>query len=150
MIFSKPRASTLLSFVIFVLITFIAIVFNILSIISAPSPRWYNFAVIALLTPIGLFVLYRIFIQYKVVSIGNNLIEVRFPLMRRHNKYTIKQVITWSEAVVKTGKNSVYKELEIHFHDKRKLKMGRQEYEEYDRVVQYLARKVPAKKIAAK
>lgn len=148
MIFSKPKASTLLSFTIFLIITFSAIVFNIISIVSTPTPRWYNFAVIGLLLPIGIFVFYRIFIRYKVVSLGNNVIEVRFPFMRRHKTYTIQQIITWSEAVVKTGKSSVYKELEVRFHDKSRLKMGRQEYEEYDRVVQYLARKAAAKKVA--
>ena len=111
-----------------------------------PNPAWYNYVVIVLLTPIGLFVLYRIFIRYKIMRLGNNQIEINFPVLRRLKKYSLDQIDYWIEKQVKTGKSSIYKELELRFKDGKKEIIGHKEFTEYVRIVQYLIQKAPKKR----
>jgi hypothetical protein len=85
---------------------------------------WYNLLIVGILLPIGLFVLYRIFIRYKVIRAGDNRIEVTYPVLKKTRAYTIKQVTGWRESIVKTGKNSVFKELEIVFDDHFRLALA--------------------------
>jgi len=121
---------------------------NVWIVIRDPQPAWYNYLVIFLLLPIGLFVGYKIFIRYKIISFGNNLIEMRFPVLRTLSKYRLDQIAYWTENVVKTGKNSNYKELEIKFTNGQKLSMGHREFTEYDKVIKYLQQKTPKLKKA--
>jgi len=116
--------------------------------IRDPQPAWYTYLIIVLLLPIAMFVGYKIFIRYKIISIGNNLIEMRFPVLRTSSRYRLDQIERWWENVVKTGKNSTYKELEIKFSDGQKLSMGHKEFTEYDKVIKYLQQKVPKLKKA--
>jgi hypothetical protein len=147
-IVSKPRASTVTSFVFFLTITFVVIGMNIYSILQ--SPAWYNYLTIGLLAPIGGFVFYKIFLRYKVVSLGNNQIEVNFPVLRQRKNYKLEFVEFWFENQVKTGKNSIYKELAIKFEDGKKITLSPKESTEYDRVIQYLKQKLAKKKVEVK
>ena len=119
---------------------------NMLVLIKAPQAAWYNYAIVIILIPIALFVFYKIFIRYKILRLGNNLIQIDFPLMRQTKKYPLDQIEAWRENKVKTGKTSEYKELQILFLDKKKLTIGHREHTEYARMVQYLGQKVPRKK----
>jgi hypothetical protein len=148
LIISKPQRSTITSFILFLSITLIVLGMNAWILIRDPQPLWYNYLIILLLLPIALFVGFKIFIRYKVISFGNNLIEMRFPVLRTSSKYPLDQIEYWMENVVKTGKNSTYKELEIKFRDGQKLSMGHREFTEYDKVIKYLQQKVPKLKKA--
>jgi hypothetical protein len=148
LIVSKPRTSTLLSFSLFLLITLVVFFMNAYSIISKQA-AWYNYVIAAALIPIGLIVLYRIFIRYKVIRMGNNQVILSFPVLRRRYQYPLQEIVSWKESIVKTGKSSVYKELEVRFADARKLSIGLNEYSEYNRIVQYLNQKAPKKKLTS-
>ncbi len=150
MIVSKPPISTLSSFALFLLVTAIVIGMNVYTVLQAANPAWYNYVVIGLLLPIGGFVLYKIFIRYQIVRLGNNQIEVQLPVLRRFDKYNLDQVQFWFENQVKTGKNSVYKELVIKFSDNKKVTLSPKESTDYERVVQYLKQKLTKKKIVVK
>jgi hypothetical protein len=108
---------------------------------------WYNYAVVIVLSPIGLFVLYKIFVRYKILKFGNNQIEINYPVLRQIKVYSLDQIDQWIENKVKTGKNSEYKELNIRFTDGKKISVGHKEHAEYTRMVQYLLQKVPKKRI---
>ncbi|MEK6782682.1 MAG: hypothetical protein AABY93_13340 [Bacteroidota bacterium] len=146
MIISKPQTGTIVSFVIFLILTLAVLYMNALVVVNDPGPAWYTYVIIAALTPIALFVLYKIFIRYKVIRLGNNQVELTFPVLRSTKKYPLDQIEYWIERQVKTGKNSLFKELEIRFKDGIKLAIGHKEYSEYQNIVQYLAQKVPKKK----
>jgi hypothetical protein len=150
MIVSKPQTGTITSFVFFLLITFIVLGMNVWAVVNYPRPAWYNYGVIGLLAPIGLFVLYKIFIRYKIVRLGNNQIEVSFPVLKKHKKYPLAQVQFWFENKVKTGKNSVYKELVVKFDDGKKISLSPKESTEYDHAIQYLKQKLPKKNVRIK
>jgi hypothetical protein len=146
MIVSKPQTSTVISFVIFLTLTFVVLAMNILVIIKDPQPAWYTYLIIAILIPIALFVLYKIFIRYKIIRLGNNMVELAYPVLRQTKKYSLDQIEYWVEHQVKTGKNSTYKETEIKFMDGIKLTIGHKEHTEYGRIVQYLSLKAAKKK----
>jgi Ca2+/Na+ antiporter len=145
-IISRPQTSTIISFVAFLLLTIIVLSMNILVLLNDREPAWYTYLIIALLTPIALFVLYKIFIRYKVVRLGHNRIELTYPVLRSTRRYPLEQIEYWVEHSVKTGKNSLYLELEIKFSDGITLTIGHKEQSEYPRIVQYLTQKAPKKK----
>lgn len=120
---------------------------NVNSIANKTS-AWYNYLIAALLLPIGLFVLYKIFIRYKVIRAGNNSIDISYPVLRQIEKYSLQSIVAWRENIIKTGKNSVYKQLEILMDNKKRISIGHKEHTEYVRLVQYLQQKVPKKKTA--
>lgn len=143
---SKPIGSTLLSFVLFLFISYVLIGMSILQLVGDREPAWYVYLVIVTLTPMALFITFRVFINYKVVELGNDQIVVKYPVRKKHKQYRLNQVIQWRELIVKTGKSSTFKELEILFDDKFKLTLGLREYTNYPKLYTYLAKKLPGKK----
>ena len=119
-------------------------IMNIVSITRAGA--WYNYLILALLIPIGVFVAYKIFIRYKVIRAGNNAIEIVYPVLKRIESHPLRTILAWRENAIKTGKNSTYKELEILFENKQRINIGQKEHTEYTRLVQYLQHKIPRKK----
>ncbi len=119
---------------------------NIFVIVDQKNPPWYSFLIIGLLAPILGFVVYRIFIRYKVLRFGNNQVEIRLPVLRHQKAYPINQIDYWQENKVKTGKTSSYRELEIKFSDGEKISIGYQEYSDYERIVKYLQQKSSKKR----
>ena len=119
---------------------------NLVVVIGGQLAAWYNYLVLIALTPIGLFVLYRIFIRYQILRLGNNQIQIDYPVLRKSEKYSIDQIKAWRENKVKTGKNSEYKELQILFSDRNKLSISYKEHTEYPKIIQYLTQKVPKKR----
>jgi hypothetical protein len=119
---------------------------NIVVVINGQLTAWYNYAVVIVLIPIGVFVLYRIFIRYKILRLGDNKIQIEYPVLRQLKKYSLDQIVAWRENKVKTGKTSEYKELQILFTDKNKLSIGHKEHTEYHRMIQYLMQKAYKKR----
>ncbi|MBX2896551.1 MAG: hypothetical protein KF763_13990 [Cyclobacteriaceae bacterium] len=131
---------------LFLLLTFIVLGLNVMAVIQNVY-AWYNLAIVAILIPLAIFVLYRIFIRYKIIRVGNNQLELTYPVLKRTHSYNIKQIISWREHVVKTGKNSVFKELEIQCDNHLRIAIGQKEHTEYEKLVHYLQRKIPGKKV---
>src|ERR1700712_2268746 len=128
MIVSKPQLTSLLSFVLFLFIASILIAINLLSILTDPHPPWFNYLIVFGLTPVAIFILYKVFFRYKIIRMGNGQIIVDHPQLRSHKAYDLKNVVSWTEAVVKTGKTSTYKELEVRFSNGKKITMAFREY----------------------
>ncbi len=124
----------------------VVLAMNVYALVAAPAPAWYNYLMTSLLVPIFLFVSYKIFIRYKIIRMGNNRVEISYPVIRKHKVYMLQEIDMWKENVVKTGKNSVFRQLEIFFQDKQRVSFGDKEHTEYGRMVQYLNQKVPKKK----
>ena len=122
---------------------------NLKVIIEARFAAWYNYAVVIVLLPIGIYVLFKIFVQYKIIRLGNNQVQIDFPVMRKTKKYPLDEIIAWRENIVKTGKKSEYKELQILFSDKNKISVGHKEHTEYVQMVKYLTQKVAKKRTAS-
>ena len=106
-------------------------------------PQWFNYLIIVILTPIVIFVSYRVIFRYKTVRMGDRQVDVRYPQFRILRKYSLAEVTYWKESIVKTGKATDYKELEVKFKDGRKIKMAYREYTEYEKMLGYLGQKIP-------
>jgi hypothetical protein len=143
LITSRPQTTSLLSFILFLAIAYTVIFLNVLAILSDPRPQWLNYVIVTALTPMALFITYKVVFRYKIISMGNDEIKLRYPLFRLNRSYKLKEVAHWKESFVKTGKRATYKELEILFSDKRKITMAFKEYTEYEKMVAYLERKIP-------
>ena len=148
MVVSKPQLNTLISFSLFLVITAVVFAMNVVSIMN-DTAAWYNYVIATALLPIGLFVLFKIFIRYKIIRAGNNSIDISYPVLMQTEKYPLQSIVAWRENIIKTGKNSVYKQLEILMDNKKRISIGHKEHTEYDRLVQYLQQKIPKKKTAA-
>jgi len=144
MIVSRPPTSTIISFTIFLVITLVVLIMNFMALMRGAF--WYTYVIIALLVPIAILVIIKIFLRYQIIRMGNNQIELHFPVLGKKHHYSLKDITSWTENVVKTGRNSVYKELEIRFEDNKKLSFGHKEQTGYDRMVSYLTQKVNKKK----
>ncbi|HCW06620.1 MAG TPA: hypothetical protein DGG95_04555 [Cytophagales bacterium] len=114
---------------------------------KGPFAEWYNYAIVIVLVPIGLFVVYKIFIQYRILRLGNNEVRIDFPVLRKQRKYPLNEIQAWKENKVKTGKKSEFKEILVLFADKSKITIGFSEHTEYPKVIQYLTQKVPKKRV---
>jgi hypothetical protein len=140
---AKPKTGTLVSFGVFLLISYSLLGLSIYVLVHDPYPPVYHYFILTLLTPVALYITYKVFIRYKTVAMHNRQIEVHYPHLRRHRTYPLEEVASWTESTVKTGKSSTYKELEVNFTDGRKIQMGYREFSEYEKMVQYLAQKLP-------
>ncbi|MCB0493433.1 MAG: hypothetical protein KDC93_13565 [Cyclobacteriaceae bacterium] len=148
MTISKPLANTLFSFGLFLVISFALVGMSLIEIISDQQPAWYSYLILVVLTPLSLFLAYRIFINYKVIELGNEKITIKYPVKNTRKHYPLGRVAYWRESIVKTGKNSTFKELEIVFDDNFKLNLGLREYSNYPKVQSYLTKKLAKKKQA--
>ena len=147
MIIAKPRFNTLFAFGTFLVLSTFVLVLNIRVILEELQITWYRVLIIGLLLPICIYLFYRIFFQYKKISIGNNKFRIDYSLRGINRVYELKQIESWKEEVVKTGKNSQYRELIIKFNNGKTLTMGMQEYTEYKKILDYLIQKVGKKRI---
>lgn len=148
LIVSKPTSNTIGSFSLFLIIAYVVIGMSVLQLVSDINPPWYTYVVLAVMVPVAVFLTIKIFINYKRVLVGNNMIEVSLPIRRIKRRYELKRIESWKESIVKTGKNSTFRELEIRFDDQFKLTLGHKEFTHYREVFNYLTKKVAGKKVS--
>lgn len=145
MIVSKPKTQTLTALTIFLVLIFAAFFMLLNSLLTEPS----YFIVKSILTPvvlvIGLLVLGKLLGAIKVVRVGDNKIEVFYPISRMRTNIQVPNLLGWKEEVVKT-KNGEYREVKILYTKKKILKLSNRENTEYEAIVKYLKKKVRFKR----
>ena len=145
MIVSKPKTQTLTALTIFLVLIFAAFFMLLNSLLTEPS----YFIVKLILTPvvlvIGLLVLGKLLGAIKVVRVGDNKIEVFYPISRMRTNIQVPNLLGWKEEVVKT-KNGEYREVKILYTKKKILKLSNRENTEYEAIVKYLKKKVRFKR----
>jgi hypothetical protein len=146
MIVARPKTATVSSFILFAAITLFILALNVRILVTYPTPPWYTYLIVAVLVPMLGLVIHRIFLRYKVIRLGNNQIEVWYPVLRRRYRQPLSTLVAWQELRVKTGKASTYRELEIWLDTRQKITLAYQEYTEFDRMVKYLGQKCPNKR----
>ena len=82
--------------------------------------------------------------NYKIISIGNNKIQVWHPLRFRTIRAPLNEIVHWEQTIIQT-KTGVFKQLEIVFPT-RTIKMSIQENTLYQEAVNYLKKKVAQKR----
>jgi acyl-coenzyme A synthetase/AMP-(fatty) acid ligase len=81
------------------------------------------------------------------IDAGNNQISITYLLTRKRKSYQLNEIIQWREHVVKVGKTSTYRELELMVSKNKKITVGHKEYTEYDKIIIYLKKKAPRKEL---
>lgn len=147
MTISKPLGSTILSFTLFLLISYALIGMCFIQVLKDQHPAWYIYLTLSILTPLATYLTYKIFINYKILEVGNDKIVVKYTVRKKVRSYKLDNVISWRESVVKTGKNSTFKEIEIKFEDNFTFSLALKEYSNYPKVYAYLSKKLAKKKL---
>lgn len=147
MLTSKPLPNTLVSFALFLVLSFALIGMSLIQVVGNKNASWYVYLVLGVLVPLSLFITFRSFINYKLIQFGNNQIAVKYPVRKKVKEYSLSDVLHWKESLVKTGKNSTFKEIEIQFTDRFKVTLGLREYSDYPKIKSYLEKKLGKKKL---
>ncbi|MBL3656622.1 hypothetical protein [Fulvivirga sediminis] len=145
MIVAKPKKGTLFSLGLFIVLA-VGLATYITYTMLQGQPVWYQYALVALLYPIGIGLAIKVVWGYKVITVGKNKISIKYPIRFQTVEYTLKQLISWKEAIVKTG-TGTFKEVSIKFDNGKVLNLSYQEHTDYPQVIQYLKKKCPRKAI---
>ncbi len=143
MIVSKPKKQALFSLGVFILICLGLGSYNLL-LLWRGSTWFFNYLMAAIFVPLGLVLLLRQLFNYKIVSLGNNKIQVWYPLRWRVRRWPLADLRYWQEVIIQT-RTGVFKQLEIQFADGM-VKISNQENTSYPQVMQYLQKKAAGKR----
>jgi len=148
MIVAKPKISTLFSLSIFILLCFLVSGYAIGYMLSGKSIEWYHYTLAIIFFPIGLGLLFRMLLGYRVVRVGKEKFEVHFPSRFTTRTYKLKDISQWKETAVKTV-SGTFKEVEILFNDRKKITVSIQEHTDYKPLIKYLQKKCAKLKVDA-
>lgn len=140
MIVVKPKVGTLFSLGIFIALCLSASGYALGVWYGGAPLQWYHYVLLIVFLPIGLGLLFRLLLGYRVVKVGKEKIDVNFPSRFKSTTYKLKDIKNWKETQVKTV-SGVFRELEIHFEDGRKITSSFQEHANYDKLKKYLSKK---------
>jgi hypothetical protein len=143
MIVSKPKKQALFAIGVFILISFGLGGYNLILLYKG-STWFFNYLMAIVFLSIALVLFLRQLFNYKIISIGDNKIQVWYPLRFSTARAPLTEVEYWQETIIQT-KTGVFKQLEIVLAA-RKIKMSVQENTEYQQVVNYLKKKIASKR----
>ena len=143
MIVAKPKSQALFALGVFVIICFALGGYN-LRLLLGGSTWFFNWimAIVFLLIAV-IFTLRQLF-NYKIISLGNEKVQVWYPLRFRTIRGNLKDMEYWEETIIQT-KTGIFKQLEIKF-PQRSIKMSIQENTNYQEAVNYLRKKQSRKR----
>lgn len=145
MIISKPKSNTITALTIFLVLVFTSFFMVLNSLLSEQSYFIIKLILAPVLLAIGLLVLGKLLGAIKVVKMGQDTINVFYPITRMRIKIGVKDVLGWREEVIKT-KSGFYREVKILYTKKKILRLSNKENTEYDQVVKYLKKKIKIQK----
>ncbi|MGI9545524.1 MAG: hypothetical protein ACR2MX_19840 [Cyclobacteriaceae bacterium] len=140
MIVSKPKVHTLFSLGAFLVIVYGILGYTLYHFLQAEDKAIYQYLIFIILTPIASAISFKMFWGYKIVRLGGNLMEVKYPTRFIETKLKLKEIDSWKETVIKT-KRGPFKEITITYNQKQKVKLTNQENTHYDQVLGYLQKK---------
>ena len=144
MIISKPRSNALFAIGLFLLLSYSLGLVN-LNILMMGGSHWYNYAIVVLLLPLATAILIKQLVGYKVVMLKNQTFKVKRPFILKSHAFKTKDIQSWRETIIKT-KNGNFRELTIATEKWRPLKLTLQENSNYQRIMDYLNKKIPKKR----
>ena len=138
MIVSKPKSQALFAIGVFIIICFGLGGYNFM-LITSGSTWFFNYVMAIVFLLLAHVFMIRQMFNYKIISIGNDKIQVWYPLRFRTVRTSLKEMVHWEETIIQT-KTGVFKQLEITF-PKKTIKMSVQENTLYKEVVNYFKKK---------
>ncbi len=143
MIVSKPKFNALFAIIVFLVICFSLGLIN-LNILIDGDGQWFNYLIVAITLPIGLSILIKQLVGFKIITVGEEAFKVGKPFILGGYQFKLKNIDWWEETTIKT-KNGEFKELTIAHDTGKKLKLTLQENSNYKRIKDYLSKKVGKK-----
>lgn len=140
MIVAKPKISTLFSLGVFIALSLGASGFALGRYFGGGTMHWYHYALIFIFFPVGMGLLFRQLLGYRIVKVAKEKIEIRYPSRFSKRTYKLNEIKAWRETQVKTFSGN-FKELEIMFTDNRKIALSMQEHTDYSQLIKYLNKK---------
>ena len=144
MIIAKPKMGTLFSLGVFITICLGTCGYLLFRYLNEGQFAMLQYVIMLVTGSLGLGLLARIILGYRIVSIGKSKIEVRYPTRFKTLNYKLQNILHCRERKVKTA-SGTFKELEVQFDDKKKLMLSYQEHTDYPKVISYLRQKCPKK-----
>lgn len=144
MIVSKPRPNTLTALSVFLILIFGSFFVLLNSVLTNEAYFIAKLILAPIVLVIGLIVMGKLLAAVKIVKLGNNQIDVFYPISRMRININVKDILGWREEAIKT-KNGEFREVKILYTKKKILKLSNKENTEYDAVVKYLKKKVKTK-----
>ena len=143
MIVSKPKSKALFAIGVFVTICFGLGGYNFM-LIAQGSTWFFNYIMAFVFLIIAHVLMLRQMFNYKIISIGENKIQVWYPLRFRTIRAPLDEMEYWEETIIQT-KTGVFKQLEV-VYPTRKIKMSIQENSKYQEAINYLKKKAAQKR----
>jgi hypothetical protein len=143
MIVSKPKSQALFALGFFIIICFGLGGYNFVLIVQG-SNWFFNYLMAIIFLLVAFVLLLRQMFNFKIISIGNDKIQVWYPLRFRTVRGSLKDMEYWEETTIKT-KTGLFKQLDIVF-PQRTIKMSIQENTKYVEAVKYFNKKQAKKR----
>lgn len=143
MIVSKPKSQALFALGVFIVLCLLLGGYN-LNLLLKGNNWFFNWLMTLIFLPLGLILLLRQLLNYKIISLGNEKVQVWYPLRFRTIRGNLKDMEYWEETIIQT-KTGVFKQLDIKY-PQRTIKMSIQENTNYQEAVNYLKKKQARKR----
>jgi hypothetical protein len=143
MIVSRPKSNALFAIVVFLMICFSLGIVN-LNILLKGGKAWYNYLIVVVTFGIGLSILFKQMIGFKIITVGEETFKVARPFLFSGYLFKVKNIEFWEETLIDT-KNGQFKELTIAQDSGKKLKITLQENSNYKKIKDYLSKKAGKK-----
>ena len=121
MIVSKPKSQALFAIAVFVLICFGLGGYNFKLIVEG-STWFFNWIMAIVFLLIAHVLMFRQLFNYKIVSLGNEKIQVWYPLRFKTIRGDLRDIEYWEETVIQT-KTGLFNQLEVKF-PRRTIKLS--------------------------
>jgi hypothetical protein len=138
MIVSKPKSQALFAIGVFVIICLALGGYNLKLIIEG-STWFFNWIMAIVFLLVALVLILRQIFNYKIISLGNEKVQVWYPMRFHTIRGNLKDMEFWEETIIQT-KTGIFKQLEIRF-PQRSIKLSIQENTNYLESVNYLKKK---------
>ena len=138
MIISKPKFGTLFSLALFIVASLAIATYGLIVLLKEQAV-WWAYVLAFLFYPVALGLIFKVTWGYKIISLGSQKLEVKFPFRMKNKKYHLKQLVSWEESIVKTG-SGPFKELTLRFDDGLKMTLSYHENSNYDKIFDYFSK----------
>ena len=145
MIVARPKTNTLFSISIFVAAAFALFVYGMTEL-RKPEASYMWFILVYSTGPIGLVVLIKVLLGWKIVRIGKDKLEINFPFKFSRKKLDGKEIMGWKKNTIKTF-GGVYEEIICEFNSGDSFTLSRQEHTEFDKTLKYMSKKYKKQKV---
>jgi len=143
LIISRPRSNALFALTIFIIIAMSLAYAGLQGPLNTGIWKWYNYIAVYFFGALAFLLSLRILYNFKVISISKDVMEFWYPFRFKRKKWNVKELDSWKEEQVKTGK-TLFRELEMKF-GKRKYKISLQENTSYEKILNFLKKKAQNK-----